>query len=185
MTESYDIELVQRAQNGDVEAVGELFDRHHEPIFRFAWSRVGDRQVAEDLTGEVFTRMVRSLPDYRLEGVPFRAWLYRIARNLITDHHRKHSQYTSVPICQVESVLHPFNGGHHNPDTMIEEKLTIERVYRALEAIDTAQRDVVVLRFLVGLSLEEVAAAVDKTTAAAKSLQHRGLKSLRVALRAA
>lgn len=121
MTESYDIELVQRAQNGDVEAVGELFDRHHEPIFRFAWSRVGDRQVAEDLTGEVFTRTVRSLPDYRLEGIPFRAWLYRV----------------------------------------------------------------VVLRFLVGLSLEEVAAAVDKTTAAVKSLQHRGLKSLRLALRAA
>ena len=64
-------DLVRRAQKGDVHAIGELYDRHQEQIFRFVWSRVGNRQLAEDITGEVFTRMVVSLSDYELTSKPF------------------------------------------------------------------------------------------------------------------
>lgn len=104
MFNSNDADLVKRAQGGDVDAVGELYDRHHESIFRYVQSRVYDRDLAEDLTGEIFTRMVTSLPGYRLRGIPFRAWLYRIARNLVVDHYRKESGRVSVPLYHAESA---------------------------------------------------------------------------------
>lgn len=71
MTNPGDADLVRRAQGGDVNAFGELFDRHHGRIHRYIWGRVRDERVAEDLTGEVFARMVLSLPKYRVTGVPF------------------------------------------------------------------------------------------------------------------
>jgi len=80
-----------RVQNISTPAAEELYREHHEHIFRFIWSRVHDAQHAEDLTGEVFTRMVASLPDYSDRSLPFRAWLYRIARNLVIDDYRKKS----------------------------------------------------------------------------------------------
>ena len=173
-----DADLVKRAQGGEVNAVGELYDRHHESIFRYVRSRVGDQSLAEDLTGEIFTRMLVSLPDYRLRGIPFRAWLYRIAHNLVVDHYRKKSGRPSVPLCHAESM----GETESNPASIIDHKLTLERVQRALDSLDPSQQEVVVLRFLLGLSLREAALAVGKTVSAVKSLQHRGLKALRVAL---
>jgi RNA polymerase sigma-70 factor (ECF subfamily) len=174
-----DADLVRRAQGGDVEAIGELYDRHHTRIFRYLWSRVRDVQLAEDLTGEVFVRMVTHLSDYRSRGVPFRSWLYRIAHNLAMDHGRKQSQRQIVPLYHAEGV----DGGGQDPVSTVERQLTVERVEQALDEIDPIQQQVVVLRFLVGLSLREVAATLDKTVAAVKSLQHRGLVALRAALK--
>ena len=77
--------IVKKAQKGDSSAVGWLFDNHHEAIFRFIWLRVRDHALAEDLTGEVFMRMVAELPRYQNRDLPFRAWLYRIAHNLVAN----------------------------------------------------------------------------------------------------
>lgn len=172
--------LVKQAQKGDLNAIGALYDQHHQLIFRFIWSRVHDQAIAEDLTGELFTRMVIALPDYRANGVPFQAWLYRIARNLITDHHRKYGGRQVVDLTQTADL----STEEDDPMQLIAAKLTAEKVQRALERIDPAQREVVELRFLVGLSLQEAAETLDKTVASIKSLQHRGLKSLRGSLRA-
>lgn len=180
MLAANDADLVVRAQGGDVDAVGELYDAHHEHIFRYVWSRVRDQQLAEDLTGEIFTRMVGSLAGYRPADVPFRAWLYRIARNLIVDHYRKENNHASLPLAHAENI----SGGRANhPGPLVEQKLVLERVQEALAQIDPIQRDVILLRFVAGLPLQEVAQSLDKTVAAVKSLQHRGLKSLRVALK--
>jgi RNA polymerase sigma-70 factor (ECF subfamily) len=178
MTEASDADLVLAAQQGNVEAVGELYDRHHTRIFRYLWSRVGDPRQAEDLTGEVFVRMVTYLPSYRSTEVAFCSWLYRIAHNLIVDDYRKRGGRRWVPIEQAEVM----SERRQDPAVVIEQKLTVERVERALRQIDPAQQEVVVLRFLIGLSLREVAAMLDKSVAAVKSLQHRGLIALRVAL---
>ena len=179
MVDSSDADLVRCAQQGNVGAVGELYDRHHEQVFRYVWSRVQDRRLAEDLTGDVFTRMVAGLPGYRPTGVPFRAWLYRVARNLVVDHYRKESGRVSVPLYHAEGR----SGEGDNPAVIVEQQLTVERVHRALAGLSALQRDVVVLRFLVGLSLREVAQALDTTVPAVKSLQHRGLVALRTALK--
>ena len=155
-------------------AVGQLYDRHYTRIFRYLWSRLRDPQIAEDLTGEVFTRMVRDLPKYRSRGVPFQAWLYRIAHNLAVDHHRASRRHESVPLYYAEGL----NAQEHDLTAEVERKLTVERVAAALEILDPVQQEVVVLRFLVGLSLREVAVALDRTVAAIKSLQHRALGTL-------
>jgi RNA polymerase sigma-70 factor (ECF subfamily) len=170
--------IVKKAQKGDSSAVGWLFDNHHEAIFRFIWLRVRDHALAEDLTGEVFMRMVAELPRYQNRDLPFRAWLYRIAHNLVIDNYRTDKSHMSLPLEQV--ILHANPATH--PDVMTDQALTIERVQQALDNLDPAQREVVELRFLAGLSLKDAAATLNKTVAAVKSLQHRGLSTLRILL---
>jgi RNA polymerase sigma-70 factor (ECF subfamily) len=179
VSDSSDTELVTRAQGGDVNAIGELYDRHHTRIFRYMWSRVRDEHTAEDLTSEVFVRMVSGLPSYRVKGTPFQAWLYRIAHNLTVDHYRKTSRYEQVSLDHVEE---PSEEGS-DPSEIVERRLTVEQVQRALNRLDSVQHEVVVLRFLIGLPLRQVAEALGKTVAAVKSLQHRGLVALRAALK--
>jgi RNA polymerase sigma-70 factor, ECF subfamily len=171
-------ELVRRAQKGDLSATRALYLENHAQIYRFIWSRVQNPALADDLTGEVFLRMVASLPAYQDRAYPFRAWLYRIARNLLIDHFRRHQNQVFVPL---ESVAEELPGGQ-TPEKMMELKLTIERVKQALEDLTPEQREVVELRFLAGLSLNEVALTVDKTVSAVKSLQSRGLITLRAKL---
>ncbi|MBE2221721.1 MAG: sigma-70 family RNA polymerase sigma factor [Anaerolineae bacterium] len=173
-----DNELVKRAQQGDITAIGALYDRHQMHIFRFVWSRVGNQQLAEDLTGETFTRMVSGLSGYKINETPFRAWLYRIARNLVTDEFRKRQGKTAVPLQDVETMI----SFETNPDIVAENNLTLATVQEALAALDPTQREVVELRFLAGYSLQEVAETLDYSVAAVKSHQHRGLKALRAAL---
>lgn len=177
--ESGDAELVKRAQEGDVDTIGELYDKHHQPIFRYVWSRVGDKHLAEDLTGEIFTRMVNGLPGYQPTSAPFRAWLYRIARNLIVDYHRHENGRSPAPLAHAENI----SSGDGRPDVVVEQRLTLEWIQEALAVIDPAQQEVIILRFIAGLPLREVALTLDKSVAAVKSLQHRGLNALRAALK--
>jgi RNA polymerase sigma-70 factor (ECF subfamily) len=175
-----DAELVRRAQQGSSNAIGTLYDRHQLHIYRFVWSRVRHQQTAEDMTGEIFTRMVTSLSTYQDTGIPFRAWLYRIARNLIVDHFRQHGERLPLPLDAVENMTEETD----NMDSIVQQKITVEYVEQALDRIDPEQREVVMMRFLVGLPLKEVAVTLNKTVPAVKSLQHRGLAALRVALQA-
>lgn len=171
-------DVIKKAQQGEPSAVGVLFDSHQEAIYRFVWIRVRDHHVAEDLTGEVFMRMVAELPRYENRSLPFRAWLYRIAYNLIVDTYRADKRYASVPLEHAGDIVHPTA----HLDEMTEHRLTTERVQQALDVLDPAQREVVELRFLAGLSLKEAAATLNKTVSAVKALQHRGLHALRLLL---
>jgi RNA polymerase sigma-70 factor (ECF subfamily) len=177
MVDPDDQYLIQRARGGDMTAVGALYDEHHDNIFKYLWLRVGDRQVAEDLTGDVFIRMMSALPNYRLAGAPFRAWLYRIAHNLIVDHFRRANLRTPVPLEAIEEQAR-----EDDPLAAVDRKLLVERLQHALSQLDQLQREVVALRFVVGLSLQEVAQVIGRSEAAVKSLQHRGLAALRRAL---
>jgi RNA polymerase sigma-70 factor (ECF subfamily) len=140
--------------------------------------RVGEKQTAEDLTGEVFMRMLDALPRFRPGDVPFRAWLYRIARNLLVDHYRKVKSHPVEPLLDSQAGIE----AGEDPGSVVELKLSAERLQQALGRLDDGQREVVSLRFLAGLSLEETARALEKTEAAVKALQHRGLAALRRAL---
>jgi RNA polymerase sigma-70 factor (ECF subfamily) len=171
-------ELVSRAQRGDTEAAGQLYDQHQAAIFRYLWARLGDHSLAEDLTGEVFLRMLGALSNYRAQAAPFRAWLYRIARNLLVDHARRSEVRAALPLEAAEAH------GALEADllTLVDHRLSRAQLHHALGRLDEAQREVVTLRFLAGLSLNETAAALEKTEAAIKALQHRGLATLRQAL---
>ena len=174
MRDSSDAELVTRAQRGEVNAIGRLYDRHQESIFRYLWLRLDDRQLAEDLTGDVFMRMLDALPRYRMQGLPFRAWLYRIAHNLLVDYFRKMNHQTAVPLEVVEEQR-----ADDDPDQTIEQIQLTERLRAALLHLEPTQSEVLALRFLAGLSLQETAQTLGKTEAAIKALQYRGLHGLR------
>ncbi len=178
MPETAGPDLVGLAQRGDVDAIGALYDQHYEVVFRYLGARVADRQTAEDLTGEVFKRMLTGLPQYRPMGLPFRAWLFRIAHNLLIDHYRKESGHMSVTLQDTERQAQ----GGDDPASIVEQNLTLEHAYRTLAELDPPQRDVLTLRFLSGLSLKEVALALGKTEDAVKALQRRGLAALRLTL---
>ena len=178
MPDPSDQGLIALAQRGDPEAIGALYDRHHEALFRYTWLKVGDRQLAEDLTGDVFVRMLAALPRYRPMTASFRAWLYRIAHNLVMDHYRKEGNHTAISLQQAELHVEEAASVH----ALLEQKLTFERLQQALRVLEQTQRDVVMLRFLGGLSLQETAVVMGKTEAAIKALQHRGLSALRLAL---
>lgn len=176
-----DAELVERAQGGQnnlasgSDAVRELYDRYQKPIFRYLWARVSDRHLAEDLTGDVFTRMVAALPRYRSNSGTFQAWLYRIAHNLLIDQYRKNRSKYEIPLEDIEYLGHPDQG----PEQATEQGLFIEQVRKGLQKLDSVQQEILVLRFINGLSLQEAAAILGKSVGAVKIAQHRALKELR------
>ncbi len=169
--------LVSRAKGGDLDALGQLYDQNQEGIYRYILSRVRDPHTAEDLTGDVFAKMLTALPGYRSLGVPFRSWLYQIARNLLIDHYRRQGLRT---LTGLEGDGDPNDGGDIAAE--VERSMTAERIYVALDSLEDSQREVVALRFLSGLSLKEVARTLKKSVAATKSIQHRGLSALRIDL---
>jgi RNA polymerase sigma-70 factor (ECF subfamily) len=175
LAEPTDSDLVRQAQTGDSDALAALYDAHYSAIYRYLRARLGDQLAAEDLTGEVFKRMLVALPNYRALGLPFRPWLFRIAHNLLVDLYRRRGQEVQVDWQASEDLA------GHGPDlaAAAEQGLLFDRVLSVLSRIEPAQREVVSLRFLSGLSVRETALAVLKSEDAVKALQRRGLAALR------
>jgi RNA polymerase sigma-70 factor (ECF subfamily) len=178
MKELDDMELVKQAQSGNITAVGELYDRHRPRIFRYLRFKTANTQVAQDLTGEVFLRMVDHLPGFQPRGVPFSAWLYKIAHNLLLKQGQQESRQPLVHLVHADTV----NQNGNNPALVVERQLEMEWVWRGLDKIDASQREVLILRFVAGLSLKETAETLAKTLAAVKTLQHRGILALQAEL---
>lgn len=176
MTDSSVSELVARAQRGSAAAAGALYAHFQPKIYRYLYFRTGDPQTAEDLTGEVFLKMVRFLPDYHPKEVPFQAWLFRIASNLAIDHHRRTSTHPEVEVDEeLDARSEPM-------DDTIQLRLSCEALQQALAGLNEAQRDVVVLRFIEGLAITETAAILHRSEDSVKALQRRGLQALRLKL---
>ena len=173
-----DLILVNQAQSGDVTAVGMLFDKHYRAMFHYFFARVGQRQQAEDLAGELFTRMVHHLPTFMPSGVPFRAWLFRIAYNLTMDHFRVAN---GKPLASLEEALTRAEP-EQNPVWQVEQRVKLDSLHNALESLVPEQRQVIILRFLTGLSLQETAVVMERSLSAIKAMQHRGLKTMRALL---
>jgi RNA polymerase sigma-70 factor (ECF subfamily) len=166
-------DLIRRAQEGEPSVVGEIYERYQRGIYRYLYYRVGDLQTAEDLTSEVFLRMIEKLPNYSGRTLTFQAWLFQIARNLSIDHYRRMSIRKNV---QLEDE-YPEEGDQ--PLDMIMKELTSEKLYHALVKLPDNQRDVLVMRFIVGLPVREVAQTLHKSENSVKGLQRRALKSVR------
>jgi len=169
------IQFIEQARQGSSAAVANLYDRHHLTIFRYLYYRTGDVHTAEDLTSEVFIRMIRHIAAYQQQDVPFTAWLFQIARNLVIDHYRKTNAYQSV-------ALDDTLPARADPVHAVDRRLDHQSLTSALKRISDEQRDVVILRFLAGLPIAEVASALGKSENAIKGLQRRGLIGLREAL---
>ena len=169
-------EWIKRAKNGDKEAIGTLYDYYVQSIYQYISYRVDSDAIAEDLTSEVFLRMVTKLPRFKYTGAPFGSWLFRIASNLIADHRRQN--YRETPLIGNENLS---TGGNDvvAAVSLREEKAVLRA---ALRTLSEDYQNVLIMRFMQDLSHADVAAAVGKSVAAVRVLQHRALKALENAL---
>jgi RNA polymerase sigma-70 factor (ECF subfamily) len=165
--------LIQQAKEGDPAAFAEIYDRHQPAIYRYIFYRVGDVTTAEDLTGEVFVRLLERIEHFTYQGRPLLAWLYTIARNLIADYQR---QAKPTTILSPDEQLMAEVG---NPAQVTEQGLARRRLAAALPHLTEDQRQVIILKFIEGLDNVEVARTLGKSVGAVKSLQHRALAALR------
>ena len=173
MLELFKNDKAANTQNSTSGAISTIYEQSRLDIFRYLYYRVGDKQVAEDLTSEVFIRMIKSIQEYRAKNASIEAWLYQIARNLAIDHHRKMRVRDHVPL---EDHLMDEN---ENVDKTIEHKLTSDTLVKALAQLNDDQREVIVLRFVNSIPIAQVAQMMHKSEDAIKGLQRRGLIALR------
>lgn len=167
MSDDDERRLIEAAQR-DRQRFADLYDRHFEQVWAFVVRRVRDRAEAEDVTAETFRSALQNLPRYEWRGVPFAAWLYRIAANEIADRAKLASR--ELPI-------------EHEPAAaeldQVEHRASLFRHVRALPA---AQREVIVKRFAEERSIAETAQLMGRSEGAVKQLQFRALEALRARL---
>ena len=169
-------ELIRKAQAGDETVIAALYERYHVSVFRYLYYRVGDLQTAEDLTSEVFLRMLRFLGGFKPPSAAFGAWLFGIARNLTIDYFRRTGIRNDVEL--EEDML----ATRDDPAAAVERGLNSEVLRRALKKLNVEQRDVIVMRFVSGMPIGEVAQVLGKSEDAVKGLQRRALIALRQTL---
>jgi RNA polymerase sigma-70 factor, ECF subfamily len=166
-------DLVARAAAGDGHAVAAIYDLYVDGIYRFALAHVGQPADAEDVTQRVFLKMIEGLPGYQERGLPFGAWLFRIARNIVIDRRRSHRPMLSLELAP------DLGDEERDPAHAAEAQAEREAIQAALGMLTAEQRDVVTLRFFGGLSHAEIAAILGKREATVRGLQFRGLSALR------
>jgi RNA polymerase sigma-70 factor (ECF subfamily) len=170
-----DAQLLKIAQDGDTDAFGELYERYAKVMFRFLFAHLDNRIDAEDLTEEVFLRVWRTLPKFREQGVPFAAYLYHIARNVLIDHYRRNKRSVSDVSIEDGHVV----DRHHDPADTVTNNLEHQELREVLVQLRDDYREVLVLRFLSELSPEETAQAMNRSVGAVRVLQHRALAAMR------
>lgn len=166
-------QLIRHAAAGDPDAFARLYDKYVDAVYRFVFLRLGDEHNAEDLTSQVFIKAWEKLGGYEMRGLPFGAWLFRIARNITVDHYRAYRE--TVPL---ESDDASEAEAACDVDQEVETKVDLERLLSLMNSLTEDQRQVLTLKFVEGLSTEEIAQVMGKREGAIRALQMRGLQSL-------
>lgn len=167
-------QLVERAQQGDGEAFGELYDRYVTLVHRYVLHRVGDRTLAEDVTSETFVRALRRIDSLSFQGRDVGAWLVTIARNIVLDHVKSSRYRLEVTTADMLDADRATDG----PEDAVVAHLTNTELLGAVKQLGGEQQECIVLRFLHGLSVAETAAVMGKKDGAIKALQHRAVRRL-------
>jgi RNA polymerase sigma-70 factor (ECF subfamily) len=165
--------LVDRAQQGDREALEELYLIHFDRIYSYLHVSVGNRHDAEDLTTQTFLRMLESIGKFRWRSAPFSAWLFRIAHNLAMDHFRANKRWQPE-----ENVPEPDVDESTSAETGALESIGRRSMLELIDDLSPEQQQVLTLKFVFNFSNAEAATILGKTEGAIKSLQHRALVSL-------
>lgn len=173
-SELEETELVERAKT-DKEAFGEIYTRYVDRIYSYVYYRTGDVAEAEDLTAKIFFRAMNHIPRYTDRGLPFSAWLYRIARNLVANWHRDRSRRRMLSL---DDITH-WKVGQESPE--IETQLLQDRdaLLRVVRRLPAERQELLILKFVDRLSNAEVGEIMERSEGAIKSLYHRTLLSLR------
>ena len=166
--------LVRRAQDGDAEAFGELYDHYVTMVHRYVYARVGDRALAEDVTSETFVRALRRIDSLSFQGRDVGAWLVTIARNIVRDHVKSSRFRLEVATADMRDADRATDG----PEDAVLAHLTNRQLLECVKQLGSEQQECIVLRFLHGLSVSETAAIMGKKDGAIKALQHRAVRRL-------
>jgi RNA polymerase sigma-70 factor (ECF subfamily) len=177
MVENNDLlEFIAKAQGGQNEAFGKIYDSFSQPLFRFIHSKVQGKHQAEDLLQETFIKAWKGLPTYRPEGGNFSSWLYRIAVNTVTDHYRKTGR--SLQTVEImENIDLPTSENH---EAEIDINLDALKTRELLNLLPEKYRIILELRYLSDLTIQETAKILGKSELAIRVLQHRAIKKIRL-----
>lgn len=166
--------LVRRAIKGDVEAFGAIYDVHVDRIYSFARSRIRDPHDAEDITEIVFLKAFEAIGGYDRRGLPFSAWLFRIARNAVIDHARKDKRAPDV----VEDIEVHLDSDPVLIDELVASRIEGEDVREAVAMLTEDQSAVIACRFFFDMDIRSTARTLGKNEGAIKALQHRAMRNL-------
>lgn len=171
-------EVVDRARTGDAEALATLYNWYLPRVYRYVLGRVGNVMEAEDLTEDIFLKMLGGISEFRWRKAPFSAWLFRIARNQVVSYFRRAGS-AGTPNRQVENTLDSVNSNdHQDPLAAVEMQLALEGVREAVRVLPEAQREVILLRFGADLSVRETARVLGKREGTVKVLQYKAVYRL-------
>jgi len=168
-------EAISRAANGDTEAFTFLYERYVNRIYNYIYYRTGNPHEAEDLTSRVFYRALNHIPRYNNRGVPFSAWLYRIAHNLVANWHRDNSRRKEVPLEDFTQLPHRSQ----QPEAHMVDNQELEDLLQAIRRMPADRQQLLILKFVEGMSNADVAVIMMRSEGAIKSLYHRTLLALR------
>lgn len=175
VTEWSEEQLLEAAVAYDDAALGELYDRYEARIFSYIYRRTGDEAVAEDLTAQVFVKMLQAIRERRAWHSSFSGWLYRIAHNVVIDQYRQRERHAQIGLDEAPDLV----AEDDDPAVSAELRLTADKVRFAMRQLTDEQAEVLSLRFLEGYSIFEVASLTNKTEGAIKALQYRAVATLR------
>jgi RNA polymerase sigma-70 factor (ECF subfamily) len=166
-------DLLRRVHQLDTRALAEVYDHYSPGVFRYAMRLLGDAALAEDCVSETFSRLLQALHKGKGPQDHLQAYLYRIAHNWITDQYRRQPP----PPLELDEALNVASSD--DPQEMAVNSIRQERVRAALKKLPAAQQQVIILRYLEGWDVQEVAASLKRTAGAVKAIQHRATNTLR------
>jgi RNA polymerase sigma-70 factor (ECF subfamily) len=169
------VDSIDKAIDGDYDAFGDLYQENIQKIYNYIYYRTGNRSDAEDLTARVFQRALRHIRTYRRTEVPFSAWLYRIAHNLVANFYRDNNRKREVPIEEQEFNLPQ---AEHLETTLIKNE-QVESLLQIIRKMPSDRQLVIILKFIEDMSNMEIARILGRSEGAVKSLYHRTLLDLR------
>lgn len=168
-------DILARASQGDKDAFGALYERYAERIFNYVYYRTGNQHDAEDLTARVFQRAMNHIRNYTDRGVPFSAWLYRIAHNLVANWHRDRSRKQEIAIDDLPVL--PTKSDH--PERNLVRSQEQEALLRMIRKLPPERQNLLILKFVENMSNAEIGNIMGRSEGAVKSLYHRTLLALR------
>ncbi len=175
---SSEIELISRARE-DAEAFGQLYELYVERIYNYMYYRTGNHHDAEDLTAKTFYQALKHIGRYTERGLPFAAWLYRIAHNLVANWYRDHSRRQVIALDELASLTLP-HGEQTAPD-QVEMQEDRQLLLRLIRRMPDERQQLLILKFVEQMSNQEIGQIMGRSEGAIKSLYHRTLLALREA----
>jgi RNA polymerase sigma-70 factor (ECF subfamily) len=172
--EYHEEKILVRASQGDKAAFGMLYEHYIDRIFNYVYYRTGNVNDAEDLTARVFQRAMHHIVNYTDRGVPFSAWLYRIAHNLVANWHRDRSRRQEIPLSDAPII----SKGDH-PETTLVRGQEHEALLRLIRTLPAERQHLLILKFVEHLSNADIGQIMGRSEGAVKSLYHRTLLALR------